>query len=115
MSDIRLLRSRLLKEFFADRQVDFFEDYNRRYTDLPFLISLEQGPDAAYTAGKFVVAGDLDVPEKDSENALWKPVVLDARTDEVAVPHGSVGFRYGDEGLGKWNLDLGEIEPGIKA
>ncbi|HRC63917.1 MAG TPA: nitrate reductase subunit alpha, partial [Dermatophilaceae bacterium] len=101
----------LLKEFFADRQVEFFEDYNRRYTDLPFLVSLDRHDETCYTAGKFVVAGDLDVPEKDSENALWKPVVLDARTDEVAVPHGSVGFRYGDEGLGKWNLDLGEIEP----
>jgi nitrate reductase alpha subunit len=101
----------ILKEFFADRQVDFFQDYNRRYTDLPFLISLEQGPDAAYTTGKFVVAGDLDVPEKDSENAMWKPVVLDGRTGQVAVPNGSVGFRYGDEGLGKWNLDLGEIQP----
>jgi nitrate reductase alpha subunit len=101
----------LLKEFFADRQVEFFEDYNRRYTDLPFLVSLERTTTTSYTAGKFVVAGDLDVPEKDSENAMWKPVVLDARTDEVAVPNGSVGFRYGDEGLGKWNLDLGEIEP----
>ena len=51
-----------------------------------------------------------DVPEKDSENAMWKPVVLDGRTGQGAVPNGSVGFRYGDEGLGK-NLDLGEIQP----
>ncbi|HMT91131.1 MAG TPA: molybdopterin-dependent oxidoreductase, partial [Dermatophilaceae bacterium] len=104
----------ILKEYFADRQVDFFVDYNRRYTDLPFLISLEQQDDGSYAAGKFVVAGDLSpsvVSEATSENAMWKPVLLDGRTDAVAVPRGSVGFRYGDEGLGQWNLDLGDIEP----
>ena len=104
----------ILKEYFADRQVDFSVDYNRRYTDLPFLISLEQQDDGSYAAGKFVVAGDLSpsvVSEATSENAMWKPVLLDGRTDAVAVPRGSVGFRYGDEGLGQWNLDLGDIEP----
>ena len=36
---------------------------------------------------------------------------LDGTTGEVVVPHGSLGFRYGDDGLGKWNLDLGEWTP----
>ena len=87
---------------------------DRRYTDLPFLIALEAQDDGSYAAGKFVVAGDLSpsvVSEATSENAMWKPVLLDGRTDAVAVPRGSVGFRYGDEGLGQWNLDLGDIEP----
>ena len=57
------------------------------------------------------MAGDLDIPEATSENAMWKPALLDARTGEVAIPQGSIGFRYGEEGWGKWNLDLGEIEP----
>ncbi len=104
----------ILKEFFVDRQVDFFVDYNRRYTDLPFLIALEpiEG-EISYAPGKFTVAGDLGIPEATSENAMWKPVLLDEHTDAVAVPGGSVGFRYGDEGLGKWNLDLGEIQPAL--
>ncbi len=104
----------ILKEFFVDRQVDFFVDYNRRYTDLPFLVALEpiEG-EIAYAPGKFTMAGDLDIPEATSENAMWKPVLLDEQTDAVAVPGGSVGFRYGDEGLGKWNLDLGEIQPAL--
>ena len=107
----------ILKEYFVDREVPFFVDYNRQYTDLPFLITLEEQADGSqdgglsYRPGKNLVAGDLDIPEKDSENALFKPVVLDARTGAVAVPNGSIGFRYGEEGWGKWNLDLGEIEP----
>ena len=27
------------------------------------------------------------------------------------VPNGSLGFRYTDSGVGKWNLDLGDIVP----
>lgn len=103
----------VLKEFFAEAQVDFFTDYNRRYTDLPFLIALDEGDDGVHTPGKNLVAADLDIPEARSENAEWKPVVLDARTGAVAVPNGSVGFRYGEEGAGRWNLDLGDIEPAL--
>ena len=27
------------------------------------------------------------------------------------APGGSLGFRFGEEGLGRWNLELGDIEP----
>ncbi|MDF3045266.1 MAG: respiratory nitrate reductase alpha subunit apoprotein [Ornithinibacter sp.] len=111
----------ILKEFFVDQQVDFFTRYNQHYTDLPFLVALEpdttdagaadDGGGAAYRPGKYVVAGDLDIPESTSENAMWKPAVLDARTGDVAIPNGSIGFRYGEEGWGRWNLDLGDIDP----
>ncbi len=107
----------ILKEYFVDRQVPFFTEYNQRYTDLPFLVALDEDPAGdsedgpTYRPGKYVVAGDLDLPESHSENAMWKPVLLDGRTGEVAVPNGSLGFRYGEEGWGKWNLDLDGIEP----
>ena len=39
----------LLKEFFVDREVSFFTDYVRTYTDLPFLIRLEP-PEEGYAA-----------------------------------------------------------------
>ncbi len=42
---------------------------------------------------------------------MWKPALIDGRTGEVAIPRGSIGFRYGEESWGKWNLDLGGIEP----
>ena len=103
----------VLKEFFADQQVDFFVDYNRRFTDLPFLISLQDNGDGTWSQGKNLVAGDLDIPEKDSENAMWKPALFDAKSGQIAIPNGSLGFRYGEEGWGKWNLELGELEPAL--
>ncbi len=110
----------VLKEFFVDQQPEFFTDYNQRFTDLPFLVALDpagaapaDGERTAYTPGKFVVAGDLDIAEQDSENAMWKPVVLDRATGKVAVPNGSVGFRYGEQGWGKWNLELGDLDPAL--
>ncbi|WP_338748159.1 nitrate reductase subunit alpha [Janibacter alittae] len=102
----------VLKEYFVDRQVDFFTEYNQTFTDLPYLISLERSEDGiAYRPGKFLVAGDLDHPAAASENAMWKPAVLDEVTDEVAIPRGSIGHRFGEEGVGQWNLDLGDIRP----
>lgn len=37
--------------------------------------------------------------------------MLDGRTLQAVAPGGSLGFRFGEEGLGRWNLDLGDIEP----
>ena len=102
----------LLKEYFVDRSIDFFTDYNQRFTDVPFLITLEDNGSGAYTPGKFLVAGDVDGhAQASSENAMWKPMVMDDATGEVVAPNGSIGFRYGEEGMGKWNLDLGDVTP----
>ncbi|WP_185994675.1 nitrate reductase subunit alpha [Nocardioides campestrisoli] len=104
----------LLKEYFVDQQVPFFADYDKRYTDLPFLVTLEPGGvEGMWRPGKYLVAGDIDHPEGGSEHAMWKPAVIDAGTGEVRIPRGSVGHRYGDEGQGQWNLDLGDIDPAL--
>ena len=97
----------VLREFFVDRQVPYFADYVRRFTDLPFLVALDER-DGAYTAGKFLTAADLG---EDGENAQFKTVLLDAATDEPVVPNGSLGFHYGEAGAGRWNLDLGDVTP----
>jgi nitrate reductase alpha subunit len=98
----------VLKEFFVDRQVPYFTDYCKKYTDLPFLVSLEQTDGGAYAPGKFLTAADLG---DGSENAEFKTVLVDARTGEAVVPNGSLGFRYGETGKGRWNLDLGDVDP----
>lgn len=100
----------VLKEFFVDSTTPFFESYNKQYTDLPHLVCLEPAEGGTYRPGKFLVEGDLG---GSSENAMWKPAVIDATTGEVRIPHGSIGDRYGDEGLGKWNLELGDIDPAL--
>ncbi|WP_153505010.1 nitrate reductase subunit alpha [Cumulibacter manganitolerans] len=104
----------VLKEFFVDRSTGFFDDYTTKYTDLPFLVALDEQDDGTYRTGKFLVAADLaDHPKAASENAEWKPTVFDRATGEVVVPNGTLGDRFGDEGVGKWNLDLEGIQPAL--
>ncbi|NUO99373.1 MAG: nitrate reductase subunit alpha [Nonomuraea sp.] len=91
----------LLKEFFVDRAVPFFTDYVRRFTDLPFLVTLREHEDA-YVPDKFLTAKDLGSAE---EAAEWKTVLM-AESGEPVVPNGSIGFRWTDSGEGRWNLDL---------
>jgi nitrate reductase alpha subunit len=113
----------ILKEFFADRQVPYFTDYVKRYTDLPFLVTLEHrrdasdpsGPERAYVPGKFLTAADLDPARAAEENAAFKTVLLDAASGEPVVPNGSLGFRFGEAGAGRWNLDLGDTDPMLTA
>ncbi|MFI6677310.1 nitrate reductase subunit alpha [Kribbella sp. NPDC050470] len=97
----------ILTESFVKRRVPFFVDYVRQYTDLPFLVTL-QDKDGAKVPGKFLTAADLG---DESEGAAWKTVLLDGRTHEPVVPNGSMGFRYTDSGVGHWNLDLGDVSP----
>ncbi|KZS66739.1 nitrate reductase subunit alpha [Mycobacterium pseudokansasii] len=102
----------ILTECYVQKQVPFFIDFARRYTDLPFLIKLEQRGEML-VPGKNLTAADLGEADKNSENAALKPAVLDETTGTVVVPHGSLGFRYGEDGVGKWNLDLGELLPAL--
>nr|WP_300053655.1 nitrate reductase subunit alpha [uncultured Nocardioides sp.] len=102
----------LLKEFFVERRTPFFVDYVQQYTDLPFLVRLdehdgaESGP--GLVPGKFLTAQDLG---RTADEDRWKTVLLDGVTGEPVVPNGSMGFRYAASGVGKWNLDLGGVSP----
>jgi nitrate reductase alpha subunit len=105
----------ILKEFFVDRQVDRFLAYVKRYTDLPFLITLEEHGQGTYAPGKFLTAADLDGTEAASQNAVFRTVLLDATTGRPVVPNGTLGDRFGDGGAGRWNLDLGGVDPLLSA
>jgi nitrate reductase alpha subunit len=98
----------ILKEFFVDRQVPRFVDYVSRYTDLPYLVALEPIEDGGYRPGKFITATDLG--DSDAE-AAFRPVLWDVATDSPVVPNGSLGHRFAEAGVGRWNLDLGDITP----
>lgn len=100
----------ILKEFFVDRTTPYFDDYVKKYTDLPFLVRLEEDGEGALAPGKFLTAADLPAHEHE-ENAAFKTVLLDARTDEPVVPNGALGHRFGKTGEGRWNLDLGSVRP----
>jgi nitrate reductase alpha subunit len=96
-----------LREFFVDRRVPFFVDYVQTYTDLPFLVRLEEGA-GGLVPTKNLTAADLG---DTSEGAAFKTVLLDGRTGEPVVPNGSLGFRYTASGAGRWNLDLDGVAP----
>ncbi len=101
----------MLKEFFVERRVPFFVDYVQRFTDLPFLVMLEERTDehgAAHVPGTFLTAADLG---DTGEGAAWKTVLVDGRTGEPVAPNGSLGFRYTETGVGRWNLDLDGVAP----
>ncbi|MGH8875760.1 MAG: nitrate reductase subunit alpha [Stackebrandtia sp.] len=97
----------ILKENFVDAPVPDFDDYVRKYTDLPFLIELSQ-KDGKLVPGKFLTA--QRVPSLSVDNAQWKPVFIDEHTDDLVAPDGTIGHRWSDE-PGHWNLTLGANRP----
>src|SRR5688572_18731579 len=46
----------ILKEFFVDRTTAYFDDYVKKYTDLPFLVRLEEDGQGTLAPGKFLTA-----------------------------------------------------------
>ncbi len=84
----------------------------KTYTDLPHLVRLDEATDGEYTAGKFLTAADL-ADHADEENAAFKTVLIDARPASPSSPTAPLGHRYGEAGVGKWNLELGDVDPAL--
>jgi nitrate reductase alpha subunit len=99
----------ILKEFHLSGKSEYFRDYARRYTDLPFLVLLKKRGEG-YVADRLLRA--CDFPEKlgQENNPEWKTVAFDELTGELAVPLGSIGFRWGESG--KWNLEQKDARTG---
>ncbi|QTX03861.1 nitrate reductase subunit alpha [Agromyces archimandritae] len=99
----------ILREFLAGSPAErepYFAGYLTKYTDAPFLVTLEPHGDGL-VPGKFLTAEDLGV---DAANAAFKPVLLDEQ-GRPQVPNGTLGHRFGEADEGDWNLDLGDIRP----
>jgi nitrate reductase alpha subunit len=93
----------ILKEYHADRQVPYFTNYLKKYTDGPHLVALEKDGDS-YRAGRLLRANTLE-RYKDEENGDWKFLMYDAATGSPKMPKGSVGHRWQSK-KGQWNLEL---------
>jgi nitrate reductase alpha subunit len=87
--------------------VPYFTDYVKTYTDLPFLVTLREREDG-YVPDRFLTAADLGHGAGDSAH---QTVLLDAVTGEPALPNGTLASRYSEAGKGRWNLDLGGVDP----
>ena len=103
----------VLTEFYARRDTPEFTSYARTYTDLPFLVTLRTRADGTVVPGKFLTADVARLDSDPGENAASKTVMLDSVTGRVVVPNGTLGDRFGEQGKGRWNLDLGEIIPAL--
>ena len=102
----------ILSEYFVANTTEFFDEYVRSYSDLPFLVHVEQH-EHGLVAGKFLTADELAGADENDSDAVWKTVVLDEQTGAAAVPNGSLGFRRSAAGEGRWNLDLEGITPAL--
>lgn len=99
----------LLQEFHSDRQVPFFMDYVREYTDSPFLVEMKE-EEGRFIPGRLLRASAVE-KYRDAENGEWKFLNIDEETGDLVCPGGSSGYRWGSAD-GKWNLRQKDGETG---
>lgn len=93
----------ILTEFHVKKQVPYFMDYLKRYSDSPFLVKLvKDGED--YKPDQFLRA-ESDTRYRNVEHSDWQLLVYDSKVKETRLPKGSIGARWTQE-KGKWNLKM---------
>jgi len=108
----------ILKEFYSDKRSAYFDDYARRYTDLPMLVMLKEhalpGGATIVVPDRYVRASDFGDKLGQANNPDWKTVAFD-EDGKVVLPNGAIGFRWGPDGRadqGQWNLEAKEAHHG---
>ena len=112
----------ILKEFYfpdGDKQrSSYFDDYARRYTDLPMLVMLKDHTTASgekiKVPDRYVRASDFNGKLGQANNPEWKTVALNEHGKAV-LPNGAIGFRWGPDGradANQWNLEAKEARHG---
>lgn len=92
----------ILREYHVDRQVPYFADYNRKYSDMPLLVKLIER-DGRLVPERFLRAADFVDAMDEATNPDWKTVAIDEASGNPVCPQGSVGFRW--DGSRQWNLE----------
>ena len=112
----------ILKEFYfpdgGKQRSAYFDDYVRRYTDMPMLVMLKEhrlpSGEVIMVPDRYVRASDFDGNLGQANNPEWKTVAVDEAGDAV-LPKGAIGFRWGPDGradAGQWNLEAKEARRG---
>ncbi|HTS39672.1 MAG TPA: molybdopterin-dependent oxidoreductase, partial [Xanthobacteraceae bacterium] len=84
----------VLTEYHAKNKSEYFREYCRQYTDMPMLVRLvKQGE--RYVPERFLRASDFADKLGETNNPDWKTVCFDETSGKLAVPLGSIGFRWG--------------------
>lgn len=97
----------VLKEYHLSGKSEYFKEYCRKYTDMPFLVRLVKQGDH-YVPERMLRASDFPENLQENNNPDWKTVAIDELTNTVVAPPGSIGFRWGQkegEDAGQWNID----------
>ncbi len=108
----------ILKEFYFEKRSAYFDNYARRYTDLPMLVMLKEhvlpGGEKIMVPDRYLRASDFDHQFGQANNPEWKTVAFD-EAGQVVLPNGAIGFRWGPDGRadqGQWNLEAKEAQQG---
>lgn len=99
----------ILKEFFLDQKTPYFDDYVKRYSDLPFLVKIEKKNDR-YVPGPVIRANNLAKDLNVANNPDWKTVLFDENASDFAIPNGTIGSRW--DKSQQWNLELKDVRNG---
>ncbi len=101
----------ILQECHVNREVSYFRQYIKKYTNLPFLVQLDPHEGDRYLQGRFLRASDFSEYENE-ENADWKLLMMDQTSGELKLPVGTLGFRWEEGRTGRWNLKSEDASTG---
>ena len=90
-------------EWHVKGKSDYFDDYCRMYTDMPFLVRLIKNKDGYLVPERMLRASDFEGNMGTDNNPDWKPVIMCGHEEKVRIPNGTIGSRWGQKG--KWNLE----------
>ena len=99
----------ILTEYHKTGKSEYFNNYVRQYTDMPFLLMLEE-TDNGLIPGRNLRSSDLAGSLGQTENAKWKTVLIDKNSGEMVVPNGTIGSRW--DKSARWNLEEKNVADG---
>lgn len=106
----------ILRDFHVKKKTPYFMEYMKKFTDSAFLIQLKE-KDGAYVPDKFLTAADIQnagTHIEAGDQPAFKTVMIEP-DGQPFVPNGSLGDRFSESGMGKWNLDLEGRDPVLSA
>lgn len=106
----------ILRDFHVKKKTPYFMEYMKKFTDSAFLIQLKE-KDGAYVPDKFLTAADIQnagTHIEAGDQPAFKTVMIEPN-GQPFVPNGSLGDRFSESGMGKWNLDLEGRNPVLSA